>query len=109
MSHRVTVQTEIKDKACAIDALKSAKCRFEESGDTIRVTSGQWSNVTINLKTGEVSGDTDYRGHTAANLGLLRQNYAEAKYLSEVRKVGGTVDSRTTDEQGNVIMMVSIG
>jgi len=104
MSHRVTVQTEIKDKDCAIQALKDAKVRFEESGDSLRITSGPCSNAVINLKTGEVSGDTDYR-HNTKELGLLRQMYAEAKFKAELFKTGGTVDSRNVDRNGDVVFM----
>lgn len=108
MSHRVTVQTEIKDKAVAISALTASKLSYTESGDTLRITSGNLANVSINLKTGEVSGDTDYRSHTKDNLGLLRQNYAEAKFAAECHKNGITVDERSVDREGNIILLTSM-
>ena len=102
MSHRVTVQTEIKDKAMAIQALQQGKYTFEEAGSTLRIKSGTLANVTIDLASGQVSGDTDFRGHTKDNLGLLRQMYAEAKFRHEVLKTGGTIDERSVNRDGDI-------
>lgn len=92
MSHRVTTQTEIKDKALAIQALKAGGFSFSEQGTNLTVTSGPMRNATINLSTGLVSGDTDF--HSKDDLGALRQAYAEAKYKKECQKQGISVDSR---------------
>jgi hypothetical protein len=76
MSRRVTTKTEIKDKALAIDALKLAGMSYRDEGDSLLITSGAIANARINLTTGEVSGDSDYRGHSAEGLGALRQYYS---------------------------------
>jgi len=107
MSHRVTVQTEIKDKALAIQALKASNIAFREQGDVLHLTSGGYENVSLNLKSGEVSGDTDY-GHKAGKLGLLRQNYAEAKYKAEAFKQGVTISGREELKNGDIVLQCSM-
>lgn len=103
MSHRVTVQTEIKDKALAIEALKAAGVQYREQGDNLMLTGGNYNNATINLKTGAITGDTDW-GHDAGKLGLLRQNYAEAKFRAEAFRTGVSVTGRTIDKDGSIVL-----
>ena len=102
MSHRVTTRTEIKDSVLAKQALKQAGMAYQESGDTLHITSGGMRGAVINLKTGEVSGDSDY-GHTRDNLGSLRQAYGEAKYRAECMKQGITISSRAMEGE-NVVL-----
>jgi len=103
MSHRVTTQTEIKDQALAIQALKAAKMDFTQSGSTIRITSGPIAGASINLTTGDVEGDTD-QGHRRSDnsLGLLKRHYAEAKIQQECRIQGITIESRTVEKDGRI-------
>lgn len=105
MSRRVTTQTEIKDKGLAIQALKQAGLSFREVGETqINITSGRLAHATIDLRSGEISGDSDH-GHSRESLGLLRQYYAEAKYKAECAKQGITIDSRTVSKNGDIVLM----
>jgi hypothetical protein len=101
MSRRVTTKTEIKDKALAIQALKTADMSYREEGDSLFITSGALANARINLTTGEISGDSDYR-HTTESLGALRQFYGEAKYRQECLRQGITIESRTINREGNI-------
>lgn len=103
MSHRVTVNTEIKDRALALDALKAAGVSYREQGDFLHLTGGDYNNATINLKTGQISGDTDW-GHNSGKLGLLRQHYGEAKFRQEAFRQGITISNRTVDKDGNVVL-----
>ena len=105
MSHRVTTQTEIKDKDLAKSALKQAGYDFREQGESLYITSGDLSGATIDLRTGLVSGDSDYRGHSRETMGALRQFYAEAKYKKELATQGGYVENRSVDEKGRVVLM----
>lgn len=104
MSHRVTTQTEIKDKEIAINALQLAKMSYEDSGDNLRITSGDLRNAVIDLNTGLISGDTDYR-HNPEKLGALRQFYGEAKYRAECLKTGISITGRELDKEGNIVLM----
>ena len=104
MSHRVTTQTEIKDKRLAMEALKKAGMTFVENGDSLRITSGRLSNATIDLRTGSISGDTDY-GHSATVLREVIQAYGEAKYRQECQRQGIQVESRSVDQKGNVVLL----
>ena len=104
MSHRVTTQTEIKDKALAIEAIKAAGFTYAEDNDRLHITSGSMQNATIDLRTGIVSGDTDHR-HTKEKLGALRKHYTEAKFRAECLKQGISIESRRVDEHGNIRLM----
>lgn len=109
MSHRVTTQTEIKDKGIAIMALKKAGYSFSDEGANLRVTSGPMNRAIINLKTGEISGDTDYHSKSDDSLGALKQFYAEAKYTAEVQKAGGEVVERSVEKAtGDVVLRVRV-
>jgi hypothetical protein len=104
MSHRVTTQTEIKDRALAIQALKSAGLSYNEVGSTIQITSGRMASASIDLNTGLISGDTDY-GHNQDSLGMLRQYYGEAKYRLECNKQGVMIESRAVEKNGDIVLM----
>lgn len=109
MSHRVTTDTEIKDKALAIQACKTAGISYTEQGnDVIRFTSGGLQNATLDLRSGRITGDTDY-GHTQDKLGALRQAYGEAKYRYECQKQGISIESRQTEKNGDIVLMWSMG
>lgn len=108
MSHRVTTQTEIKDKDIAKKALKVAKMDFRESGTILNITSGPMSGAYIDLTSGEVVGDTD--AHNKDTLGMLRQEYGEQKYRSECVRQGVMVESRRVDAKtGDIILMCAMG
>lgn len=108
MSHRVTTETEIKDKALLTQACKTANITFSEHGETIRFTSGSMSGATLDLKSGRITGDSDY-GHTHDGLGVLKQAYGEAKYKNECSRQGIQIESRTVDREGNIVLMCSMG
>jgi len=107
MSHRVTTETQIKDAALAEEVLRKEGMDFDRRGDVIYITSGSLSGANIDLRTGNVSGDTDY--HNKTTLGMLSQTYGESKYLQELAKQGGMVESREVDTNGNIILMCAVG
>lgn len=107
MSHRVTTETEMKDAAVTKEVLRKAGMDFNESGDQLYITSGPLQHATIDLKTGRISGDTDW--HSKDSLGMLRQSYGEGKYLQELSKQGGMVTSRSVDKNGNIVLMCAVG
>jgi len=108
MSHRVTTQTEIKDKALAAQAAKAAGLTFVEEGDTLRFTSGSMKNAVLNLRTGQIMGDTDY-GHSAEKLGAFKMWYSEAKYNLECARQGIMVETRSMNENGEIELICALG
>lgn len=108
MSHRVTTETEIKDRVLLTQAAKAAGITFTEHGNTVRFTSGAMSGATLDLGTGRITGDSDY-GHTASGLGALRQSYGEATYRNQCGRQGIQIESRTLDREGNIVLMCSMG
>lgn len=107
MSHRVTTRTEMKDKKLAEKALKSAGMDYNVQGDTILITSGPMRHSSIDLKSGVVTGDTDV--HNENILGMLKQEYGEAKYVQECASQGITVESRSVNKEGEIILMCAMG
>lgn len=105
MSHRVTVQTEIKEKAHAISALKSNKIEHREQGDTIHLLGAGYEGSSINLRTGQItSGDTDYHSVDSGKLGLLRQAYSEAKFRAEAFKEGVEISDKSFNKNGDIVL-----
>jgi hypothetical protein len=109
MSHRVTTDTEIKDLNLLTAACKSASINFSDMGNSqIRFTSGSLNNATLDLKSGRITGDSDY-GHTATGLSALKQHYGEAKYKAECLRQGIQIESRTVQSNGDIVLMCSMG
>lgn len=104
MSRRIFNKLNITDRELAKDALQLAGCDYREQGSTLRITSGSLEGATLDLETGEISGDSDF-GHTAAKFGLLRQYYAEAQVRQDYAKNGTTVDEKQIDGEGNIVLM----
>lgn len=105
MSHRVTTQTEIKDKALAIRSIQAAGYSYQDQGESLMITSGPMNRATINLTTGVVTGDSDYHSRGDDSLGALKQHYAEAKYRAEMQKNGHEIISRSVDKQTGDILL----
>jgi hypothetical protein len=104
MSHRVTTQTEIKDRKLAEAALRQMGSTFAAEGNGIRITSGPLNRAFIDLGTGIVSGDTDYR-HNPEVLASVSAFYAEAKLRNDVQLRGGSVNDRTETADRIVIVV----
>ena len=108
MSHRVTTETEIKDKAILAQACKTAGQNYVDQGQSIRFTGGKLNNAVLDLKTGRITGDTDY-GHTESGLSGLKQAYGEALYRNECGVQGIQIESRSVNEAGEIVLMCSMG
>lgn len=108
MSRRITTETNITDRDMAIEALELADISYTVQGDSIFMSSGDFRNARLDLKTGAISGDSDY-GHTSEKFGLLRQHYGEAMVRAEARSNGTTIESRDVDEEGNIVLMWQVG
>jgi hypothetical protein len=94
MSYRITKQTQITDEKLAAEALRLAGMSFTKQGNSLRITSGRLSGAHIDLKTGMVTGDSDFGGHSEQAFGLLRQYYGEAMCRDVALKQGVTVGER---------------
>lgn len=103
MSKRIVHKTDMTDKAHATSALKSQGLAFEEmSSTTLRITSGSLTNATLDLTTGNISGD-DITVRKAALSGL-RQAYTEAKYRHEAARVGVQIKQRVQRGENIVLL-----
>ena len=108
MSRRIETRTEITDKDLAIQALEQADVKYDVSGDYIYLRSGSFNNAQINLRTGVISGDSDF-GHTEAKFGVLRQYYTEAKVRDAFLKEGASIESRQVNDDGEIVLTWSMG
>jgi hypothetical protein len=104
MSHRITVNTEIKDRKLASKALAKKGWCFLEEGDAYRITTGPMSGSVINFSTGVVAGDTDL--HSRDLLGALNQAYGEEEMLRRVESECGTIEERIVLGDGTVRLIV---
>lgn len=96
MSRRISISTKITNKAAAEAALKAQGWGYNVSGESISITSGPMSRASINLKTGEVAGDTDVhtdRYGAQGSLGSLNRSYAEQLIRAEVASKGGYIEA----------------
>lgn len=104
MSHRVETKTEITDKALAIKALKQNGWSFQDEGQSLRITSGPMDRAVIDLRTGSITGDSDWHGPRGTGLIGLNQSYAEQKLKATLLKEGATIQSRHVEGERVVIM-----
>ena len=104
MSHRVTVQSDMKDRDLVVATLKAQKIEFREKGQNIDLVSGGYEGASINLTNGTItSGDVDhYRNTDSGKLGLLRQAYAETKFRAVAFKEGHIIGERIEEKNGDV-------
>jgi hypothetical protein len=107
MSRRVTTKTEIKDKDLAVQAMKAAGLQYQDQGESLYITSGSMRGATLDLRSGSVSGDSDY-GHTTEGLGALSLHYGEAKYRRECLKQGISIESRTILKNGEIELICNM-
>lgn len=106
MSKRVTTQTEITDLSICMDAFKSTGAKFNKrTDDTYEVRMGHSVGV-LDLRTGQIEGD-DMSFHKA-DFDVLKQHYAEQKYMWELRKRGASIHQREVDKEGNIIIQYQI-
>jgi hypothetical protein len=104
MSKRMTLKTNITDKNFAITALKASGLSYEEMGDKmLRITSGSLVHCTIDLTTGNISGDSD-TGFRREALGTLRRDYTEAKERFTAARDGVQIKQRLVNKDGSVTL-----
>ena len=103
MSYRVTKQTQITNKDLAIEALKIAKMGYRDQGNSLVITDGPLARAVIDLNSGKIVGDTDFRGHTEEAFGKLRQFYGEAQCRALAAKQGFTIHDRTTEGEDIIL------
>ncbi len=93
MSHKVLYKSEMKDADLAISALQNLKTPYTRNGNTLRITGGKLDRASINLTTGVITSDSDWR-HNDSDFGPLRQAYTEAEFTREAVRKGVTIESR---------------
>jgi hypothetical protein len=76
---------------------------YQITGNTVHFTSGAIRGAVLDLRTGDITGDSDY-GHSARTLKGLVQGYSETKIKMELAKQGGYVEQRMM--QGDKVVLV---
>jgi hypothetical protein len=107
MSRRVTTKTAMTDGTIVAAAAKQQGFDTNVVGNTVHFLSGSLRGAVLDLRTGNITGDTDY-GHTATGLKALVQGYGEAKVRAEIAKQGGYVEQRMM-EGDKVVLICQIG
>jgi len=107
MSKRVTTQTELRDRGILLEAFKASGTKFESLSDNrFSITAGR-SHGTLDLRTGVIEGD-DMSFHKD-DFAPLAQHYGEQKYMTELRRLGASVQSREIDRDGNIVITYQTG
>lgn len=106
MSHRVTTKSSMTDRAIIEGVCKRQGIGFSVSGTTLQFTSGPLSRATLDLRTGNIQGDTDYHNETV--LGSLRQAYSLDKVKYEHSKNGVMVERQEQDGD-DILLHCAVG
>mgnify|MGYP000570687242 CR=1 FL=1 len=106
MSHRVTTETEMRDKDLVLAACKDKNIACTVQGNTIRFETAPLNGAELDLRTGRMIGDTDRQ--SAETLGMLAQAYGKAKAYMECAKQGIQVE-REYVRNGNIVLVCAMG
>jgi hypothetical protein len=102
MSHRVTVQTEIKNKALAVAAMKKLGWTHVDEGSRLKVTGGPafttYVSTYVDLQTGAVEGDT-MRSH---ELNRIKQAYSLETAIHNIKRRGDLINKQENRAGGVV-------
>lgn len=104
MSRRVTTKTEITNEEHFLQACSKIQgVRTEKIGsDSYTIQVGR-SVGMINLKSGDIDGDSD--AFQPNDINRIRQGYAEEVYTWNLRRQGATIQSRTVNSSGEVVLL----
>lgn len=106
MSHRITVKTEITDRAAVERACKDHDWDYRVSGESrISFESGPLGGATLNLATGAVVGDTDF--HSKAKVVEFGVAYSEALWMNRISE-GGYLEQRSVLGDGTVRLVANV-
>lgn len=99
MSKRITIKTQFTDKAALQRACNDNDWAFKIQGDRADIDGGPLRGATINLKTGDVTGDTDFHSEATAN--AFGMAYSEALWMNRISETG-YLEGREVLEDGTV-------
>lgn len=107
MSHRTRNVTDIKNRELATQALKNAGWNYSEQGNNVLlITSGPLNRASLDLNTGDLIGDSDWR-HSQNNISDLRRHYSEALVRHEALKTGASIESREVLKNGDIRLVLT--
>lgn len=115
MSHKITIKTEITDKAAVERACKEKGWAYKitESGPSasgkpgarVSFESGPLGGATLNLKTGAITGDSDF--HTKVKAVEFGVAYSEALWMNRIAE-GGYLEERIVLNDGTIRLTASV-
>jgi len=110
MSKHINVDTQIKDVQSLIDALKSIKAEHTVKGKVVSInvkSIGGYGyggrGIVINCADGSVSMDDMDR----KQLNMVKQSYAKAKTLKELKKLGYRVSTNNVSQDGTINLVLN--
>jgi len=102
MSHKVTFTSTFTNPDLVASALTLSKYSFDRNGNNFRITSGPFSNATIDADTGTITGDSDYKNHKSEAFAAFRQTYSEAEFVTKAKQTGVDIESREVLKNGTI-------
>ena len=106
MSHRIEINTELKEKVALEAALKANDWAYEVNGNRLHITGGPCSGGSVDLKTGRFHGDSDY--HSPEKMAPLLQAYAEAQWMGRFADNNGYLESREVMHDGTIRLVGTV-
>lgn len=106
MSKRVITKTKITDITLASAALKRLGVRFKAAGPIIEILSGDLCGAQIDTRSGGISHDDEF--HPMSAVELVHETYTEEKLKVEILKNGGSIVERSTNKNGEIVLLYQV-
>lgn len=105
MSHKITINTEITDEAAVKRACSDHGWVCEVTNGRVAFHGGPLNRATLNLKTGKITGDSDFHNKEAVvEFGIA---YSEALWMNKIGE-GGYLESREVLTDGTIRLTASV-
>ena len=105
MSHKITYKTALKDVDLAQSAAKALGMATSINKDTMKFSSGALRGASLDLRSGVITSDSDWKHE--ANVERFQVAYNEAKATLEISRQGHTILGRTeTTVNGQTVVQI---
>lgn len=106
MSHKITIKTEITDKAAVVRACEDKGWAYEIASETrVDFKTGPLGGARLELKTGAITGDSDF--HSEGKAIEFSVAYSEALWMNRIAE-GGYLEERVVLGDGTVRLTASV-
>lgn len=105
MSHKITINTEITDQAAIERACNDKDWAYKVNGSRITFDGGPLRGASLNMKTGDFIGDSDF--HSKESVVAFGIAYSEALWMNRIAQ-GGYLEERAVLGDGTIRLTASV-